>query len=294
MVLAGRVVHDHHHGLAVEVLRGDRSVELLRGGGEHLHLAVAVFVAPGELGRRFAQAEGQDAVDLLHDFDLLFAQGFLLGAAGSQLAERPGAVAELLGEDAAHVGRRVGILGLRHHVGRHHAVLLGHVDKVVPDTAVTDRALEVVHHVAVVDVAVRSGDDVLEEEVALLEEVPERAVVLREIELFDVQFFGCHGAEFVERSEEPAAARAALVGDALDVHLILEIGVQLALVGEVLGQRIDVVVVREHILECHSSGVFQEAALDLLEFVLADSLCSGAQAERQGCSEQECFFHKDI
>ena len=95
-----------------------------------------------------------------------------------------------------------------------------------------------------------------------------------EVELFEVEFRGCNGTEFVERGEEPAAAAAALVGNAPDIDAVLEIIVQPG-VGKALRESVDIGVVGNDVLKRHGSRILDEAALDGLQFILSDRLCHG-------------------
>ena len=134
-----RVVHQ-----ADVVVHGQVDV----GGGELLrrHLGVAVELAvlvgplPGEAAGRRAEVDAEDAVDRLEDALLLGAEVVGGGAAAEQVAQGPGGLAQLGGEDGVHAGGGGAALGLGHERLRHEAVLAHEVGEHVPLAAVGDRA----------------------------------------------------------------------------------------------------------------------------------------------------------
>ena len=82
-------------------------------------------------------------------------------------------------------------------------------------------------------------DDSLEEKVGLLQLVVEEAIGLRELEGAEVVLLNHAGAQHVEASEKPAAARGFLVGDTLGgdrVGEILVVGGRIVGIG---GQGVD-------------------------------------------------------
>src|SRR5215831_12808288 len=86
-------------------------------------------------------------------------------------------------------------------------------DEHVPLPAVFGYRAEQMRDSAVVDVAVGSLDDRLEEVVRALDLVPEHGVVLRELELLEAHLLHRTDAKQVEPREQPAPAASLLVSD---------------------------------------------------------------------------------
>ena len=253
VVLAARVVHDHDV-VVLEVLTDVLVIEGLRGvflRGDHV--ALGVGPGPGELLRRFAEAEDEDAVDfleLLHLHGLefggevggsllqLFAlEPFQTGSLRS-LAEAQAVLAEFQGELGAHLGGAVGVHALREHLGRNHAVFHDEVGDAGELSAVTDGVGEEPVHFPVVVRKVLRVDDALQEQVGLLQLVPEEVVVLGKDDRAHVVLVDHLGADDVEAREQPAAAGGELVRAALGLHHVGEAGVHGDVV-RIQGQGVD-------------------------------------------------------
>ncbi len=122
-----------------------------------------------------------------------------------------------------------------HNALRYYAVFLRDIIEQVPYAAVAYWALEEEFHVAVGHIAVGRSYDVLQEEIALFEHIPEIVVVMREVERGEVEFIHYHWPQYVHGGEHPASARLFLVGYAFDVYFVFEEVVYLAV--EVVIQR---------------------------------------------------------
>ena len=79
----------------------------------------------------------------------------------------------------------------------------------------------------------------LEEQVGLLQLIPEEAIVLAELEVAEIPFVDRCGTEYIEAGEQPAASTGLLVGDALGLHPVAELGVDHRSVLRIDGQGID-------------------------------------------------------
>ena len=275
VVFAGRIIHDHDEAIGVVVGRNDTLVEFHRGGLERLDFALGVAVAPGEFRRRLTQAEGQHAIDILEDFNLLGFESLGLGARCGHLAQVPAAGAQQFVQHAAQLGGIVGVLRLRHDNLRHDAIFLSGIVEEVPDATVGHGRLEVEFDVTVGDRTVGGGDHVLQEKIGLFELVPEEGIVVGEIEFLQIEFLHHGRAQHVHRGEHPAAAGAQLVGDAAHVAAIFEEVVDRTVLFVVVGEGLDVLVLDQGVLDGLRSGVFDKTAPDLIELGLADGLCAG-------------------
>ena len=177
-----------------------------------------VLVRPGELvrgARGRAQRQRQDEVDLAHHLVLGRGEG-LGGGLGvpQQAPQRQRVLAQLGHDDVVQGAARHGVPGVRVQGLRYEAVLVDEVVHHVPLAAVADGVGEDALHEAAVEVFGGGGlDDVLEEEIRLLELVPEEQVGLRQLEGLEVVALHQRDPEHVGRREEPASARRPLVRD---------------------------------------------------------------------------------
>ena len=296
VVGTGRVVHHHHEGV-LQVLAHILFVEgegrvLLRAHG----LALGVLHRPGELLHGFAEAGGEDAVDRGEHFRLAFLQGGGLLAGSHGLAQREAVFAELELQDGSHARGVVRVEALGHHLGGHEAVFAHHVDDAAEGAAVRERVLEQPLHELVVHGLRGVVDHGLKEKVGLLQLVVEEAVALRELEFAEVVVLNHLRAHHVEAREEPAAARALLVGDALRGYLVREVGVGRVGVVGVRGELVDGGA-GEGVAQRRRRGVRGVGPADFLEhFGRNASLAHTLRAkQRSGCGEQdgkENLFHR--
>ena len=138
--------------------------------------------------------------------------------------------------------------GLRVQVLRHGAVLLVHVHGHGPLAAVAHHIVQhVLEQTRVGRLALADQvRDVLQEVVDALELVEVHRIVLRELEFLDVHGLLGHIARHVERAEQPAAARAVLMGGLAVVERR----------GETTLQQAGTVVVARHLVDsCRGHGV---------------------------------------
>ena len=103
--------------------------------------------------------------------------------------------------------------------------------------------------------------------------VPKEGVDLREPELAHIIFRDGLGAKHVQPRKQPAAARRFLVGDALAVHLVREIGVEVVLAVDVHRQSVDIVA-RDGVVESFVRWRCLIRLLDLLQHFLGDASAS--------------------
>ena len=202
VVLVARVVHDHDV-VVLEVRADVFVVKALRGVFLRVHdLALGIGPGPGELRGRDAQAQREDAVDLLELGHLHRLQvGALRG-----LAQPEAVLPELVRELGPHLGGAVGVHALWEHLGRDDAVFHDEVRDAGELAAVPDRMGEEPVHGAVVIGKVLRVDDALQEQVRLLQLVVEEDVVLGQDDRAHVVLVDHLGAQHVEAGEQPAAA----------------------------------------------------------------------------------------
>ena len=170
-----------------------------------------------------------------------------------------------------------------HHLARHDAVLFGHVVEEVPHAAVAHRRLEEKLHVAVGHRPVGRRNGVLEEEIALLEHVPEVVVVVREIELRKAEPLHDRRTQHVHRGEHPAPPGLFLVGDALHLDPVFEIVVDLPLQVAVQGQLPQVRLRRQRILQRRGGAVLHEGGGDLFQVRSGQFLGRSVEEQRSQC-----------
>ena len=291
VVLARRIVHDHHIGAGIVIVRDAAAVELERRGTQRTDLARGGLITPLELRRRFAEAERQHAVDLLQNPALGLGQPVGSDSPGRQITQLAAAAAQQFPEHRAHLRRVVRMGRLRHDLAGNHAVLPGHVVEEVPHTAVIHRRLEEELHVAVGHRPVRRRKDILQEKVALLEEVPEIAEVVREVEIGHTETFDHRGSQHIHRGEHPATPRLFLVGDALHRYAVFEIVVRTALQCAVQGQLLEVRLVGEDVLQRDGLRVPDKRTADLVQVVFRQLLGRHGECCRSEHRRKQDFLH---
>lgn len=95
---------------------------------------------------------------------------------------------------------------------------------------------------------------------------------MRELKIGGEVVFGDgFGAENVEAGEHPAAAGGLLVGDSLGWHLVGEMVIKCALVREILGEFVDVVI-HQGVLERFIGRIFVVGILNAFQHLRRDSL----------------------
>ena len=113
-------------------------------------------------------------------------------------------------------------------------------------------------------------DNGLKEEVALLQLVVEEEVVVRECQLAEVVLLDHLCTQHVKTCEQPATARLLLVGDALGLHAVREVGVDHCKVVGICCKRGDSCL-RHGVACCTVGSILRIRRANLLEHSLADA-----------------------
>ena len=129
-----------------------------------------------------------------------------------------------------------------HRLLRHQPVLAHDIRNPGKLAAVAERVLEQPLDRPILARCVAGVDNPLQEEVRLLQLIPEKTVVLRKLKGPQPVARNHAGAQHVQTREEPATARLLLVGDAFRRYPMREIGVDFALIRLVDDQLANIVV----------------------------------------------------
>jgi len=223
-IVIGRVVAQrdvlaqiHAHALLVETLG--------RVSFRRADFVLFADEAIGELGRRLAVVEHQDAIDLGQHSLLRRAklvERLFLGGQGPELRRID---AQYALQDRIHGGRVLRVMRLWHDRLGNQAVLLDQCDGEIPIAAVGAHAAEQGQkkvQLAVQRLSIGQRDHVLEERVGLFELVPERHVTLRELEILQFVLLDDYRPQDVERGKHPATAAGGLIRDLLGFDLVAE------------------------------------------------------------------------
>ena len=285
--LAARVVHQHDVVIA-QVVAHELLVERLRSVFLRLDgVALGVAAGPGELRGGLAQRQGQHAVDGLEHLGLPALQVGRAFPVRGKFAQLQAEFFQLKADQVGHARRVVAAVGLDHHFRRDDAILHEQVGDAGELPAVAEGVLEEPLHHLVVHRLLARVDDALQEEVRFLQLVPEEGVVLGELELTHVVLRDRLGPQDVQPGEEPAAARRLLVGDALALDLVGEVGVVIVQALAVDGQRVDVVVA-ERVADRPVGGRLLVRLLELLQHLGRDPALLPVGGERAACRQGHC------
>ena len=241
VVRTARVVHRHDER-AVDRTAHRGLVELQRGVFPRCANGLALLVGKGEgeLLHGLAEGDGEDVVDGAEHLYLALLQGCRFLAVGTHLAQFEAKLPQLRCHNPCHAAGVLCRIGLGLHALGHEPVFLCQVGHAAEGAAIIDGILEEEAHALVVDGLVVGIDDALQHEVGFLKLVVEEEVVVRELHRHRVVVLtGEVGAEHIEPAEHPAASAALLVVYRLACRLIAEVGIDAALVGEILRQVVD-------------------------------------------------------
>ena len=115
-------------------------------------------------------------------------------------------------QGAVHLQGVASRLGVGHDPGGHHAVLGDQIGELHPPSAVLGRVVHDGAHLFLVSVTRCRGDGASKGVVGLLELVEEGDVILRELEVVDLELVDDLGTQDVEPREFPAPSGVLLVG----------------------------------------------------------------------------------
>ena len=206
--LRARVVgHDH------ELLHpGDIALRELsrRERPDPVEFLVLIAVLPHELLGRGPQMDAQHPVNLLQGRE---PQRLRVDAVGHRGPQSQGRAPQQRGQVLVHRLGVTGRDGVRHGVGRDDPVLGHQTRELRPPAAVGNGGVQGVDDLAVIQGAVRLGDDAGEEGVGLLQLVVEEGEGLAQLQGVELELLEHGGAQHVEAGEGPAASRLLLVGD---------------------------------------------------------------------------------
>ena len=190
-----------------------------------------------ELLHGFAQCQAEHAINGGQHLGLTLLNSRRLLLVGHHLAQLQAKFTQLGTYHTRHTTGIVGAVSLWLQTFGYQAVLARQVGNTAEGSAIVDGMMEEELHAQVINGFVSTVDEPLQHQVGLLQLVVEEQIVVRELHSKRVlMLLGEVGTKHVQPREHPATSTRLLVVNALLGCLDAEVGINVALIGEILGQ----------------------------------------------------------
>ena len=225
VILATGVVHQHYvvgQQLFVSIFLKERHGSVMLC----LHRITLGIVADiVELRGRYTEVQHQHAVDGSEHRSFLLLQSFGLGTGGSHVTQLQTILFQLQRDEVGHAGGIFTAVCFGHGIFGNKAVFGNNVGHTSKGTPIAQRMLEEPFYGLISQGTLGGVDDALQEEVCLLQLVPEEGIDFGELERLETVFGKGLGTHHIQPRKQPATARRLLVGDAFGFYLDGEVGI---------------------------------------------------------------------